>query len=99
MTSLQILMQNLLYDLSQVAIPWDRVDEEFLRRPRKWEPLGKCLSCRVWHLIVLLIWSISLDLLRFVIILGPTSSTIDICTFCLGWFFYGIQTADDQNAV
>ncbi len=36
MTALQILVQNLLYDLSQVAIPFDTVDPEYLKRPRKW---------------------------------------------------------------
>jgi Mg2+-importing ATPase len=36
MLPLQILIQNLLYDLSQTAIPFDGVDEEYLERPRKW---------------------------------------------------------------
>jgi Mg2+-importing ATPase len=37
MIPLQILAQNLLYDISQTAIPFDRVDEEFLGRPHRWE--------------------------------------------------------------
>jgi len=37
MLPLQILVQNLLYDLSQLAIPFDRMDEEYLRQPRKWD--------------------------------------------------------------
>ncbi|MDF3982769.1 magnesium-translocating P-type ATPase [Luteibacter sp. PPL201] len=37
MLPLQILVQNLLYDLSQLSIPFDRMDEEYLRRPRKWD--------------------------------------------------------------
>jgi Mg2+-importing ATPase len=37
MLPVQILVQNLLYDFSQVAIPLDRVDEEYLAQPRKWE--------------------------------------------------------------
>ncbi|CRK39351.1 hypothetical protein BN1708_001589 [Verticillium longisporum] len=78
MSSLQLLVQNLLYDVSLVAIPWDRMDEEYLEQPKQWA---------------------SLDLLRFIIVLGPTSSTIDMCTFCIGWFYYGIQSADDASAV
>ncbi|MDH6281291.1 magnesium-translocating P-type ATPase [Prescottella agglutinans] len=31
-----ILMQNLVYDLSMLTIPWDRVDREFLDKPQKW---------------------------------------------------------------
>jgi Mg2+-importing ATPase len=37
MLPLQILVQNLLYDLSQLSIPFDRMDEEYLRHPRKWD--------------------------------------------------------------
>jgi Mg2+-importing ATPase len=33
----QILLNNLLYDTSQLAIPTDRVDEEQLRRPSHWD--------------------------------------------------------------
>ena len=33
----QILVLNLLYDISQLSIPFDRMDEEYLRRPRKWD--------------------------------------------------------------
>jgi Mg2+-importing ATPase len=37
MLAVQMLVQNLLYDFSQIAIPWDRMDEDFLRKPRQWE--------------------------------------------------------------
>jgi Mg2+-importing ATPase len=37
MLPLQIVINNLLYDFSQVAIPTDRVDEEYLARPRQWK--------------------------------------------------------------
>ena len=33
----QILLNNLLYDVSQLAIPTDHVDEEQLRRPSHWD--------------------------------------------------------------
>jgi Mg2+-importing ATPase len=36
MSSPQILVNNLLYDFSQLAIPTDKVDEEYLLKPRKW---------------------------------------------------------------
>ncbi len=38
MLPLQLLVQNLLYDISQIAIPFDNVDEEFLRQPQRWNP-------------------------------------------------------------
>lgn len=36
MLPLQVLTNNLLYDISQTAIPTDTVDEEWIERPRKW---------------------------------------------------------------
>lgn len=78
MSGLQLLVQNLLYDVSQIAIPWDRMDEEYLEAPRRWA---------------------TRDLLRFIVVLGPTSSVIDMATFCAGWFLYGVRTADDEAAV
>ncbi len=37
MLSVHLLIQNLLYDFSQTALPWDGMDKEFLEKPRKWE--------------------------------------------------------------
>ncbi len=37
MLPVQILTQNLLCDFSQMGIPFDRVDKEYLTKPRKWE--------------------------------------------------------------
>ncbi len=37
MMSIHLIFLNLIYDLSCTAIPWDNVDEEFLRVPRKWD--------------------------------------------------------------
>ncbi len=36
MLPIQILLNNFLYDLSQVAIPTDEVDKEYLTQPRPW---------------------------------------------------------------
>jgi Mg2+-importing ATPase len=40
MLPLQLLVQNLLYDLSQTTIPFDPVDAEDLAKPRRWEAQG-----------------------------------------------------------
>lgn len=37
MMSIQLILLNLIYDCSCLAIPWDNVDEEFLRVPRTWD--------------------------------------------------------------
>ena len=33
---IQMLLQDFLYDISQIAIPYDNVDKEFLAKPKKW---------------------------------------------------------------
>lgn len=37
MLPIHLLIQNLLYDISQTTIPFDRMDAEYLRKPRKWD--------------------------------------------------------------
>jgi Mg2+-importing ATPase len=78
MTPLQVVLQNLLYDLSQMAIPWDTMDAEYLASPHSWA---------MW------------DTLRFVMCLGPTSSVIDVTTFLISWFYFGVRTADDTAGI
>ena len=38
MLPIHLLVQNLLYDFSQIAIPFDHVDEELLQKPQRWQP-------------------------------------------------------------
>ncbi len=40
MQPVQLLVQNLLYDLSQAGIPFDQIDEEYLKKPRRWDVGG-----------------------------------------------------------
>jgi Mg2+-importing ATPase len=40
MLPIQLVVQNLLYDTAQLALPWDRVDPAYLRRPRRWDAGG-----------------------------------------------------------
>ena len=40
MLPLQLLLQNLLYDISQTGIPFDNVDAELVNKPLKWNPGG-----------------------------------------------------------
>ncbi|MFF4215600.1 magnesium-translocating P-type ATPase [Streptomyces nondiastaticus] len=40
MLAIHLLVQNLAYDISQLATPWDRMDPEYLRGPRTWDAKG-----------------------------------------------------------
>jgi Mg2+-importing ATPase len=81
----QILVNNLLYDTSQLAIPTDNVDEELLRRPAQWD-IG------LIRRFMLLFGPISslFDALTFVVLLrvlhaGPVE-------FRSGWFVESLAT-------
>ncbi len=47
MMPIQILVLNLLYNISQISIPWDNMDNDYLSVPRKWEAssIGKFMLC------------------------------------------------------
>lgn len=40
MLPIQLLVQNLLYDFSQISLPWDKMDEDYLESPKEWNPKG-----------------------------------------------------------
>lgn len=40
MLPIHLLIQNLLYDISQISIPWDSMDKEFIEKPQKWDARG-----------------------------------------------------------
>ncbi len=87
MLPVQILLQNLLYDISQTAIPFDHVDQSFLTKPRKWDPRG------IAHFMVIIgpISSI-FDYVTFAVlwfVFGAT--TIEKQAFFqTGWFIEGL---------
>ncbi|QUH18944.1 magnesium-translocating P-type ATPase [Alkaliphilus sp. B6464] len=37
MLPIHLLIQNLFYDFSQISIPWDTMDEDYIKEPRKWD--------------------------------------------------------------
>ncbi|WP_137807823.1 magnesium-translocating P-type ATPase [Pseudomonas sp. G(2018)] len=39
MLPMHLLVQNLLYDISQIAIPFDNVDADMLDKPQRWQPV------------------------------------------------------------
>jgi len=40
MLPIHLLTLNLIYDISQIAIPWDNVDADFIEKPRNWVATG-----------------------------------------------------------
>jgi Mg2+-importing ATPase len=87
MLPLQILTNNLLYDLSQTTIPTDTVDEEWLTKPRKWE-LG---NLRRFIVIIGPISSV-FDYMTFFIMLVVFKCWNNPALFHSGWFVESLFT-------
>jgi len=87
MLPIQVLINNLLYDVSQTAIPSDRVDTDWLSRPRKWT-IG---DIRRFILFIGPISSI-FDYLTFWIMLAVFHARQDPALFHTGWFVESLFT-------
>lgn len=81
----QILLNNLLYDLSQITIPTDHVDSSLLRKPRHWE----IDSIRQFMLYIGPISSI-FDFLTFYVMLHFFNASESL--FQTGWFVESLAT-------
>lgn len=81
----QILLNNLLYDISEIAIPLDRVDEQMLARPRAW----RMESVRRFMFIAGPVSS-AFDFLTFFVLLHLFAA--DEALFHTGWFIESLVT-------
>lgn len=81
----QILLNNMLYDISEIPIPMDNVDEESLKRPRQWD----INFVRKFMLIVGPISSI-FDFLTFFIMIKVFHAGEAL--FHTGWFIESLAT-------
>jgi Mg2+-importing ATPase len=85
MLPIQILLNNFLYDTSEVPIPLDRVDEEYLSRPRPWD----MAFIRNFMLVVGPVSSI-FDFLTFYLLLAVFHAGEAL--FHTGWFIESLAT-------
>jgi len=87
MLPIQVLANNLLYDISQTAIPTDQVDADWLTKPRKWT-IGEIQR------FILFIGPISsiFDYLTFFIMLYVFNSWKNPALFHTGWFVESLFT-------
>ena len=59
---IQMLLQDFIYDFSQIGIPYDNVDESFLINPKKWDTKGISRFMKVMGITSSLI-----DIISFII--------------------------------
>ncbi|MCL2866925.1 MAG: magnesium-translocating P-type ATPase, partial [Clostridia bacterium] len=106
MLPIQLILLNLIYDLSCTAIPWDNVDKEFLAVPRKWDAssIGKFM---LWIGPTSSIFDITTYLLMYFVICpamcggltysqiplnDPAMQSLFIAVFQAGWFVESMWT-------
>ena len=85
MLPVQILLNNLLYDVSELPIPLDRVDDDYLSRPRHWD----MKFIRNFMLLVGPVSSV-FDFLLFYIMLAVFHAGEAL--FHTGWFIESMAT-------
>ena len=86
---IQMLIQDFIYDFSQIGIPYDNVDKEFLVKPRKWDTKGISRFMKVMGITSSLIDVISFIIFWF--ILGYDSSNMQ-SYFQTAWFVTCLTT-------
>jgi Mg2+-importing ATPase len=85
MLPLQILLNNLLYDLSEIGIPFDNVDKEDLAQPHAWD-----MAAILRFTLVMGAISSLFDAATFVVLLKVFDTTAAL--FQTGWFLESIAT-------
>ncbi|MFD2754800.1 magnesium-translocating P-type ATPase [Comamonas terrae] len=89
MLPMQLLVQNLLYDISQIAIPFDNVDEEQVARPLRWNPqdLGRFM---VFFGPISSLFDVLTFALMWFVFQADTAGRQTL--FQSGWFVVGLLT-------
>ena len=89
MLPIQLLIQNLLYSISQISIPWDNMDEEYLEKPQQW-------NTNEISKFMIFIGPISsiFDVITFAIMwfVFGANNVGQMALFQTGWFVVGLLT-------
>ena len=89
MLPMHLLVQNLLYDISQTAVPFDNVDPELLKQPQRWQPSDIGRFMLFFGPISSVFDIITFAMMWFVFgAKSPAQQTL----FQSGWFVVGLLT-------
>lgn len=98
MASIHLILLNLIYDISCIAVPWDNVDAEFLKKPRDWDassvskfmifigPVSSIFDITTYLLMYYIICPAMTDGLLFHQITDEVMRDMFIAVFQAGWF-------------
>ncbi|CAG8594721.1 13151_t:CDS:2, partial [Dentiscutata heterogama] len=92
MAPIHLILQNLLYDISQISIPWDRMDPEFLVHPKRWSTKGI-----FWFMTLIGPGSSIFDILTFTFMwfyfqCNDPNDDYKVALFQSAWFVEGLLT-------
>jgi Mg2+-importing ATPase len=96
MTPIQILANNLLYDVSQTAIPTDNVDADQIQKPRPWDMgeitkfilfVGPCSSLFDYTTYCMMLW-----IFKCWNTATPQAAAASASLFQTGWFVESLLT-------
>ena len=102
MMPIQLLFLNLLYEISSMSIPWDNMDAEYLKAPKKWEALT-IKDFMIWFGPTSTVFDITTFLAMYFILLprvfggsyhdlGLEQQELFASMFQAGWFVVSIWT-------
>lgn len=98
MASIHLILLNLIYDISCTAIPWDNVEPEYLKVPRKWDassvskfmlwlgPASSIFDITTYLFLYFVICPVLTGGMLFHQITDPSLQALFIATFQAGWF-------------
>ena len=89
MLPIHLLVQNLLYDISQIAIPFDNVDDELLKKPQRWQP-GDVGRFMVFFGPISSVFDITTFAMMWFVFSANTVAEQTL--FQSGWFVVGLLT-------
>ncbi|MDR3092032.1 MAG: magnesium-translocating P-type ATPase [Clostridiales bacterium] len=87
MRPIQILTQNMLYDFSQTMIPLDKMDDEYMAAPRKWD--AKSIQRFVFYMGPVSSFFDLLTFLALYFVFGFNTPELS-SSFQTGWFLVGL---------
>lgn len=102
MLPVQLLFLNLIYDISCLSIPWDKMDADYLEHPKKWEAQS-ISKFMIWLGPTSSLFDITTYLVMYFIIcptvfggafttLSPAQQVGFIALFHAGWFVESLWT-------
>ncbi len=104
MTSIQILLLNLLYDMICIVLPWDHVDREDYSQPKTWSgrnltkfmcvfgPISSIFDIITFVLLYFVFCPIMCGGMMFEQISDPSVNEYFIALFQTGWFLQSMWT-------